>query len=292
MTDIAFLGQGHMGAPMAGRLAEAGHRTTVWNRTAARCAPAAERGALTAATPAEAVRGAEVVITMLRDGDSVAAVLFGDHGAADHLAPGAVLVEMSTTGPDAVHALRGKLRADVALLDAPVVGSVPQATGGELRILLGGAEADAERVAGVLAVLGSVDRVGDLGAGASAKLIANLVTIATFSLIGESLALGDRMGLTADRTLDLLERSAIGGFVGRVRDRVGAADVPTRFGLGLAEKDLALVLAAGADPAGVAAGAHKPFADAVAAGLADRDISAVIADMRSRVGSADERRAL
>ncbi|MGW5052573.1 NAD(P)-dependent oxidoreductase [Actinokineospora sp. NPDC004072] len=292
MTNIAFLGQGHMGVPMASRLVEAGHRVTVWNRTPEKCAPAAERGALVADSPAGAVREAEIVITMLRDGAAVGAVLFGERGAAPALAADALLVEMSTIGPEAVGELRAQVRADVGLIDAPVVGSVPQATSGELRILVGGSETDVERAAEALAVLGAVDHVGDLGAGASAKLIANLITISAFALIGESLALGDQLGLAADRTLDLLGASAIGGFVQRVRGRIGAEDVPTRFGLGLAEKDLALALAAGADPAGVVAGSRKAFADAVAAGLGDKDISAVIAHMRSCVDRAERTRGL
>ncbi|CCH30835.1 NAD(P)-dependent oxidoreductase [Actinosynnema sp. NPDC047251] len=279
MTAIALLGQGRMGVPMAVRLVAAGHPTTVWNRTPDKCATAGERGARVADSPADAVRDADVVITMLRDADAVDAVLSDDTVAA--LRPDVVLLEMSTIGPDAVRALRERLRADVVLLDAPVVGSIPQATAGELRILVGGAESDVERCADVLAVLGSADRVGDLGAGAAAKLVANLVTISAFAVIGESLALGDRLGLTDDRVLDLLAKSAIGGFSERVRGRLGTTP-PAQFGLGLAEKDLALVLAAGADPAGVAGAAHQNFADAVAAGLAGHDISAVVADMRSR----------
>jgi 3-hydroxyisobutyrate dehydrogenase-like beta-hydroxyacid dehydrogenase len=271
-----------MGVPMAGRLVAAGHQTTVWNRTKDKCAAAGEQGARVADTPADAVRGADIVITMLRDADSVDAVLFADGGAADAVAPGAVLLEMSTTGPDAVRDLRARLRADVALVDAPVVGSVPQATAGQLRILAGGAESDLARAADVLAVLGSVERMGDLGAGAGAKLVANLVTITAFSVIGESLALGNRVGLSTDQTLDLLSKSAIGGFVERVRGRFGTDPVPTQFGLGLAEKDLALALAAGADPAGIVGASHKNFVDAVTSGLSGHDISAVVADMRSR----------
>ncbi len=282
MTTIAFLGQGRMGVPMAGRLVAAGHRTTMWNRTKEKCAAAAEQGAAVAGTAAEAVRGAEVVVTMLRDADAVHDVLFGDGGAAAEFAPGTLLLEMSTIGPAAVADLRAGLRADVVLVDAPVVGSIPQATTGKLRILTGGDEADVARAADVFAALGTVEHMGRLGMGAGAKLIANLVTITTFSVIGESLALGDRVGLTTEQTLDLLARSAIGGFVERVRGRFGAEDVPAGFGLGLAEKDLALAVAAGADPAGIAGAAHRNFADAVTNGLSEHDISAVVADLRSR----------
>jgi 3-hydroxyisobutyrate dehydrogenase-like beta-hydroxyacid dehydrogenase len=279
MTTIAFLGQGRMGVPMAGRLIAAGYRTTVWNRTKEKCAAAAELGAEVAGTPADAVRGADIVVTMLRDGDSVRDVLFAD-GAADALEPGALLLEMSTIGPDAVHDLRAMLRADIALVDAPVVGSIPQATGGTLRILTGGAEADITRAADVFTALGTVEHMGDLGAGAGAKLIANLVLVSTYSLVGECLSLGDRVGMTTGQTLDLLGKSAVGGFVERVRGKIGAENVPAGFTLGLAEKDVGLAVAAGAE--GVASAAHGNFADAVTAGLSEHDISAVVADMRSR----------
>lgn len=283
MTAVAFLGQGHMGVPMASRLLAAGHQTTVWNRTGERCVAAAAHGARVAGTASDAVRGADVVITMLRDAAAVGAVLFEDQKAADALTPGAVLLEMSTIGPDAVRSLRDRLPAQVALIDAPVVGSVPQATAGQLRILAGGAEADLARVADVLAALGSVERMGDLGAGAGAKLVANLVTITAFALVGESLALGDRVGLSIDQTLELLARSAIGDFVTRIRGRFGTDPAPTtQFGLGLAEKDLALALAAGADPAGIVGAAHRGFLHAATAGLSGNDISAVVASMRSR----------
>lgn len=282
MTTIAFLGQGHMGVPMASRLLAAGHQVAVWNRTGDRCATVAARGARVAGTAPDAVRGADIVITMLRDAAAVSAVLFDDQKAADGLGPGTVLLEMSTIGPDAVRGLRDRLPAEVVLIDAPVVGSVPQATAGQLRILAGGAESDLARVADVLAVLGSVEPMGGLGAGAGAKLVANLVTITAFAMVGESLALGDRVGLSTDQTLDLLARSAIGDFVTRVRGRFGPDPAPTQFGLGLAEKDLALALAAGADPAGIVGAAHRSFLEAATAGLSGKDISAVVADMRSR----------
>ncbi|RCG27287.1 NAD(P)-dependent oxidoreductase [Sphaerisporangium album] len=285
MSTIAFLGQGRMGVPMARRLVDAGHRVTVWNRTPEKCAWAADAGAHIAGTPAEAARDADLVITMLRDADAVGGVLLGEKGAGQDMAPGTVVLEMSTIGPDAVTELRDRLRPGIRLVDAPVVGSLPQATAGKLRILVGGEEADVSRCADVLAVLGSVTHLGPLGSGAAGKLVANMITITSFTMIAEALALGDRLGLTTEDTLGLLGTSAVGPFVERIRDRIGDDEFPTQFSLGLAEKDLALILAAGADPSGLVAAARRHLSAAVHSGLSERDISVVIEEVRSRTAS-------
>src|SRR5690348_11240867 len=135
MTTIAFLGLGRMGTPMATRLLAAGHELTVWNRTAARAEPLVAAGAKPAATVAEAVRDADVVITMLADPAAVADVA---DQFADALRPGTVLIDMSSIGPDAVKALRERIPDSVSLIDAPVMGSVDAAADGKLIILAGG----------------------------------------------------------------------------------------------------------------------------------------------------------
>ena len=123
MTAVAFLGLGRMGAPMAARIAEAGHELTVWNRT-----PRPDRrprGAAAAATPAQAAAGADVVITMVSDAAALDAVLGGAHGALAGVSPGAALVDMSTVGPEAaLRAARRTAQAGCAFVDAPVSGSV------------------------------------------------------------------------------------------------------------------------------------------------------------------------
>src|SRR5438105_10660169 len=124
MSKIAFLGLGQMGAPMAGRLLEAGHDVTVWNRTSGRAEPLAEKGAAVAGSPAEAGGGAEFAITMVATPDAVEAVLFGPDGLASALGPGQTLIEMSTIGPAAFRALTERLPAGVAAVDSPVRGSV------------------------------------------------------------------------------------------------------------------------------------------------------------------------
>lgn len=286
MLKITFLGQGRMGVPMARRLADAGYQLTIWNRTREKCAWAAAADVRVADTPAEAAQGADLVITMVRDADAVAEVLFGEQGAARELAPDTLVVEMSTIGPAAVGELRRRLRPDIRLVDAPVVGSVPQATAGNLQILVGGTDADIARCGDVLAVLGSVTHLGTLCSGAAGKLIVNMITITSFAVIGEALALGDRLDLTTERTLGLLGMTAMDSFVERIRDRIGNDEFPTYFALGLAEKDLALVLdVADATASRIVAAARDYLAAAVQGGLDERDVSRVIEEVRSR-GSA------
>ncbi|MEH1013500.1 NAD(P)-dependent oxidoreductase [Micromonospora sp. CPCC 206060] len=280
MTRIAFLGLGRMGVRMAGRLVAAGYQVTVWNRTPERATPLAEAGARVAATPAAAVVGAELVITMLTGPEAVEAVLFGADGAAGALADGAVLVDMSTIGPDAVTALAGRLPAGVAFADAPVQGSTPAAEAGELTILFGGEEHILDRVRPVLAVLGSVQHTGPVGSGAAVKLIVNIALCSSFALVGEALALGDRLGVGTEQTLEALAGTAVGKLVPRVRARLADPELPTQFSLGLAEKDLRLALANGARADGVVAGAAARYAAGLDAGLGDRDISALLAHLR------------
>src|ERR1700741_1245008 len=167
MTTIAFLGLGHMGAPMAARLGTAGHQVTVWNRTRAKAdaLTAANPTIDTAATPAAAAAGAEGVITMLTGPEAVEAVVFGEDGAASTIRPGTVLVEMSTIGPTAATALAGGLPDGVGMVDAPVGGSTGMAERGELTVLAGGTDRDVEAVLPALEALGTVLRCGGAGRG-------------------------------------------------------------------------------------------------------------------------------
>ena len=151
MAEIAFLGLGQMGAPMAGRLLAAGNPLTVWNRTASKADGLRAGGARVAPTPAAAVRDADVVVTMLSDPDALEAVVFGPEGAARELRPGAVLIDMSTVGPDVIRSIAERLPG-VDVLDAPVRGSVGAAEGGSLRIVVGGSADAFERCRSVLVI--------------------------------------------------------------------------------------------------------------------------------------------
>lgn len=288
MTTIAFCGLGRMGVPMAARLLDAGHDVAVWNRTAERAGPLVERGARHAASPAAAAAGADVAITMLADPPAVEEVVLGPDGLSGVLSPGATLLEMSTVGPGAVRQMAARLPDGVDLLDAPVLGSVPQATEGALKIFVGGDESVFERCRPVLEAMGTPRHLGALGTGAAMKLVTNSTLGALMCGLAEALALADALGLEEAAVLDILAESPIGVTVKSKRKLVESGAYAPNFTLALAAKDLGLVTSA-AEQAGielrVAPAARAWLEQAEAAGLGELDYSAVIAEVRGRPAS-------
>jgi 3-hydroxyisobutyrate dehydrogenase-like beta-hydroxyacid dehydrogenase len=280
MSKIAFLGLGQMGTPMATRLLDAGHDLVVWNRTPGRATALVERGARLASSPLEAAAGVEIAITMLATPEAVEDVLFGTEGLVQGLAPGQVLLEMSTIGPAAVRSLASRMPAGVGMVDAEVRGSVPEATEGRLHVFVGATTDDFERVRPILESLGDVRHVGSLGAGAAMKLVVNATLGAAIVVMGESLALGQALGLQRATVLDVLEDSSIGPTVRAKRSNVESGQFSPSFKLRLAAKDLRLVTEAG-DEAGLdlrAARAARAWLDeAMEQGAGDLDFSAVVA---------------
>jgi 3-hydroxyisobutyrate dehydrogenase-like beta-hydroxyacid dehydrogenase len=283
MTRIAFLGLGQMGGPMAARLVEAGHEVTVWNRTPEKAEPLVEKGARPATTPRDAARGAEAAITMLSTPEVLRDVLFGEDGVARGLERGSTVIEMSTVGPEAIRELAGRLPEGVDLVDAPVLGTVPQATEGSLKVFVGGTHGAFGRWQPVLEALGTPIHIGPQGAGAAMKLVANSTLGALMSGLGEALALAEGLGLDTSIVLDVLADSAIGVTVRSKRELIDSGVYPPRFKLSLAAKDLRLVTEAAGSTGRelrVAEAARSWLEDADGAGLGDLDYSAVIAHIR------------
>lgn len=285
MARIAFCGLGRMGAPMAGRLLDAGHTLTVWNRSVEKARPLAERGATVAPNPREAAAGAEFAITMLADEPALDAVLFGEDGLAAGLAAGAMLVEMSTIGPLAIRRIRERLSPAIPLVDAPVFGSVPQAESGRLSIFAGGDAGDVERARSVLDAMGSPRRVGELGAGAALKLVVNSTLGSVMVAVGEALALARALGVDEQIALEALRGTYVGGVIESKGEAMATGYRHARFTLALAAKDLRLVTdtAAGAGLELEAARANRAvYERADEAGMAELDYAAVIEFLRSR----------
>ncbi|MGW0736917.1 NAD(P)-dependent oxidoreductase [Streptomyces sp. NPDC002851] len=276
MEQIAFLGLGHMGAPMAGRLLRAGYPLTVWNRTPDKAAPLVAAGARQAATPAEAVRGADVVLTMLAGPEALNAVAEQLTGP-DVLRPGTHWAEMSTVGPDAVRDLAERLPHGIGLVDAPVMGSTDKAAAGGLGILAGGTEADVTAVEGVLSRLGTVTRIGPLGSGAALKLVVNTAVMGGVVLVAEAMRLADALGLDETTARDALDRSPLSGAATR------AFATTVHFGNDLAVKDIALATRTARLPAMEAVLAHFEAAAADPA-LTHEDIAHAVPHIR-RAGS-------
>jgi 3-hydroxyisobutyrate dehydrogenase-like beta-hydroxyacid dehydrogenase len=285
MAKLAFLGLGQMGGPMARRLVAGGHGVVVWNRTPARAEPLVAEGARHARTPAEAGQGVEAAVTMLADPDALETVLFGPDGLAETLQEGTTVIDMSTVGTETVRRVAERLPHGVSMLDAPVLGSVPQAEEGQLKIFVGGEPDVFERWRPILEALGTPRLFGPRGAGASMKLVVNSTLGAVMSAIGEALALGDALGLDERAALDVLADSVVGAGVSRVRPSIESGTYPPRFKLALASKDLGLVTEA-AEQAGlglrVAPAVRDWLESAVDDGLGELDYTAIVAHVMGR----------
>jgi 3-hydroxyisobutyrate dehydrogenase len=265
---------------MANRLLAAGHDVTVWNRTSRRTAQLAEAGATVAATPAAAAEGVEFAVTMLATPEALDDVLFGTDGLARALSSGQALIDMSTVGPEAFRSAAARLPAGVEALDAPVRGSIPEATAGSLHVYVGASDEGFERARAVLEVFGDVHHVGAPGTGAAMKLVVNTTLTASIVAFGEALALGGALGLDQASVLDVLEDSPVGATVRAKRANVEAGSYPPNFKLSLAAKDMHLAVDA-AEHAGIDLETAKTVSrwldEAGEQGAADLDFSAVVA---------------
>lgn len=276
---VAVCGLGQMGAPMAARLVAAGHDVAVWNRSRERVQALVDAGATAAETPGAAAARSDVIITMLSTPGALDEVLFGPGGVAEGCTGTQVVAEMSTVGPDAVRRAAARLVGQARLVDAPVRGSVPQATDGTLGIMVGGAAEDVAVVTPVLADLGAVTHVGPLGAGATLKLANNAITIGITTLVGEALALAVASGIEENAALDLFEQTFAAALVQRIRPKVETREFAPHFKLSLARKDIDLALAQGAAvgvPLATTAAVREVLRGAEAAGAGDADFSAIV----------------
>lgn len=258
---MAVIGLGAMGSRIARRLLDAGYDVVVWNRTSAK----AEGFPRIADTPGTAAGEADVTITMVANPEALRAVTKGIEPE--------VLIEMSTVGPAAIHELA---KTVPRLLDAPVLGSRSEAEQGTLHVFVGGPQELFEQHEPLLATLGTVHHVGPLGAGASAKLVANSTLFGTLGLLGEALRLADRLGLSRQAAFEVLATTPIAVQAERRRAALEANDYPPRFPLSLARKDADLVAAA-APELRLAQAGRSWLADADDASWGDRDYSALLA---------------
>lgn len=293
MITVAFIGIGRMGRPMARNVARAGHPLIVSNRTTATAvAFAREVGAEVAATPREAAARADAVITMLADAAAVAEVFEGPEGVLAGIRPGAVALDMGTTGPEAVATLAGAVaERGAVLVDAPVSGSVATAEAGELALMVGGPAEAVDRVRPVLEAMGrSVHHLGPTGAGATAKLAVNNVVFALNQAVAESLVLAERSRIDAAAFYDLLEDSAVAAPMVRYRRSsfLAPETTPVTLTLELAAKDLGLVLDLArrtGTPMPQSALSLETVDRAIAAGLDGCDVADVAVHLRRSAGA-------
>ncbi len=194
MARIAVLGTGLMGARMARNLLQAGHKVAAWNRSPAKARALAGDGAQASDSAAEAVMGADFVITMLSDGAATGAMI-GDNAVTDALREGAVWLDMSSIKPEEARAQAAHLQGlGFAHLDAPVSGGTKGAEAGSLAIMVGGEAAVFERAAPVFAAMGRPVHVGPAGAGQLAKLANQAIVAVTIGVVAEAMLLLQKGG--------------------------------------------------------------------------------------------------
>jgi HAD superfamily hydrolase (TIGR01450 family) len=277
---VAVVGLGAMGSRIAARLLRAGHEVLVWNRSPERVAALVELGARPTATPAEAAGRADLLITMVADPLALWAVTESSDGVVAGAGAPLIVIEMSTVGPAAVARLASALPPGTGLLDAPVLGSRVEAESGSLTIFVGGPRASVERAAPVLSALGSSVHVGELGAGAAAKLVANAVLFDTLGTLGEAISLARGLGLSREATYRVLAATPLAGQAERRREAIETGAYAPRFALTLARKDANLIREAAAAARvdlRLTRGVGAWLDEAEAAGLGDRDYTAVLA---------------
>lgn len=284
--NVAVLGLGIMGAGMAHQLVSAGHRVTVWNRTAARAEPLVAAGASLADTPAQAARDADFVIAMVADNHASRDVWLGADGALAAMKRGSVAIDCSTLDPDWVAELGAAMsKADVKFVEAPVTGSKAQAESGTLRFFVGAEESALTAAQPVLNVMGTeAIRLGPVGSGAVMKLANNFLSGLQAAAFAEALALIEAHGLDATLAADILRNGSPGSpMIGLMADRMLARDYTPNFLIPLMAKDLGYaerLMKATGIRSQLAGAARARFQDAADAGLGDRDISAVVEHTR------------
>jgi 2-hydroxy-3-oxopropionate reductase len=254
MTTVAVIGLGIMGGPMAANLVQAGYDVIGYNRSSAKVQKLISQGGRGAADVAEAVRDADVVLTMLPDSPDVEAVVLGDGGILDSVKPGTLLIDASTIRPDVSVRLAEKAQArGVRAVDAPVSGGEAGAIEGSLSIMVGG---DADDVAAARPVLEAVGKtivhVGPAGSGQTVKAANQLIVAGTIELVAEALVFLEAHGVDTEAAVQVLA----GGLAGnRILDRKAAGMIAREFQPGfrvdLHHKDLGIVTGA-AREAGVA----------------------------------------
>ena len=248
---VAVLGAGIMGSGMARNLVSAGLGTTVWDRSPAATAPLSAAGALVAASPAEAVRDADVVITMLPTAGVVTSVMF-QGGAASALARGAVWAQMGTIGVTEttdVASQLAQLRSDVLFVNAPVSGSKGPAEAGQLLILASGPPAAAAATHPVFSAIGrKTVWLGEAGQGSRMKLVVNAYMSILIEGVAEALELAGQLGIDDAKLAEAIEGGPLDAPIADAKlHKMERGDFAPEFPLEWALKDVNLALAAGGD---------------------------------------------
>jgi 3-hydroxyisobutyrate dehydrogenase-like beta-hydroxyacid dehydrogenase len=289
---IGIAGLGRMGQPIAANILNAGFPTVVWNRTPDKSTALRERGARWADTPGELAQTADIILTSLADRTAVERVYFAPDGLLAADSPDTIFVDLSTGSRDMARRIAAAARErGAAFLDAPVAGSIPAATSGQLGIMVGGDRAVFDRCADVFAAMGKAAfYLGPNGSGATMKLVANGILATMVQALAEGVALGEKAGLAPADIFTVLNASSaaapvIAAKATAVSDR---SYLPAAFTLALMQKDLWLVLSLANElqaPMPATAIAHDMVLAANATGKSALDFSAVALLMEELAGT-------
>ena len=274
---ISFIGLGRMGRELVVHLIDAGHEVTVWNRSAPATEDAGARGATVAGSAAEAVAGAEVVVSALFGPEAVREVIL-DAGLP--FAPSALWIDVTTVAPaDAASFAAWAADAEVRYVHSPVIGSLAPARAGRLAVLVGGAPDAAKEAAGIVAVWADPDKlriVDTAPKAATGKLIANLALAVSMEGVVEALRLGHSNDLSTDEVLSALSLTTLAPLVASkgdvIRDR---SFDDTQFSIDLLLKDTRLMIASSRVPLPAVSTVHEALEDASRDGRGEKDIAAL-----------------
>ena len=246
MANLAFLGLGVMGFPMAGHLQKAGHSVTVYNRSAAKAAAwVAKHGGKSAATPAEAAKGADIVLACVGNDDDLRSVVYGAAGAFAGMAKGAIFVDHTTASAQVARELdKAASEKGFGFLDAPVSGGQAGAENGQLGIMVGGAETVFAKAEPVLKIYAkALTLMGPAGAGQLTKMVNQICIAGLVQGLSEGMNFAMQAGLDTDKVLSVITKGAAGSW--QMENRAKTM-VQGKFDFGFAvdwmRKDLAICL--------------------------------------------------
>lgn len=296
MAQVAFIGLGQMGAPMARNLIQQGHQLSVFDIHSAAVADLVALGAVGCPSAAQAAEGAEFVMTMLPNGDLVREVLFGANGVCHSLSPNALVIDMSTIHPLQTDRITQEMQAKgFAFMDAPVGRTSDHAQAGTLLILAGGTPQQVERATPLLMAMGSeLVNAGGPGMGIRVKLINNYMSIALNALSAETAVLCEALGLSFDVALQVMNGTPAGKghFTTTWPNKVLKGDLTPAFMIDLAHKDLGIALDVANQlhvtlPMGAAS--REVYSQARASGRGRQDWSAILEQVRCQSGLPETR---
>jgi len=291
MTKVGFIGTGVMGLPMARNVIKGGHEVTAYDLNPDALQTIRQDGGMVADSAKAAAAGADVVVTMLPNGDHVMAAVFDENGVLEGMSDSALLIDMSTILPTVTDEIAKRLAAaGRRLVDAPVGRTSRHAEEGKLLIMAGGDAADVEAARPVLDCMGdTVIHCGPVGSGARVKLINNYMSIACNVVTAEALTLAERSGLNRDLAIEVMMGTTAGqGHLATTYPaKVLKGDVTPGFMIDLAHKDMGLALDFAATmktPIPMGAAARQVYASAQVQGRGRDDWTAMLETVRKLAG--------